>query len=122
MLYTAAGNEGLDMDALQAGGWFYGPCLSRLPNVLCVSATDKADRLAPFTNYGTARTVPLAAPGVDILSTLPGMCVYAVHKGRGELFGLQVHIGVWEATNDAGSRLARQPGTQMYYELLESEA
>ncbi|MEQ1833500.1 MAG: S8 family serine peptidase, partial [Candidatus Eisenbacteria bacterium] len=39
--------------------------------VLTVAATDHADQLAGFTNYG-ATTVDLAAPGVDILSTVPG--------------------------------------------------
>ncbi|MEA2324725.1 MAG: serine protease [Solirubrobacteraceae bacterium] len=44
------------------------PCEYELPNVLCVAATDSTDQLAGFSNYG-ARTVDLAAPGVDILST-----------------------------------------------------
>jgi len=36
-----------------------------------VAATDDADRLASFSNYG-AQSVDLGAPGVRILSTLPG--------------------------------------------------
>jgi thermitase len=47
------------------------PCAYTLPNVVCVGATDNRDRLAPFSNYGDL-AVDLAAPGVDIASTLPG--------------------------------------------------
>jgi thermitase len=47
------------------------PCAYLLPNVVCVAASDNRDRLAPFSNYGDV-AVDLAAPGVDILSTVPG--------------------------------------------------
>ena len=40
-------------------------------NIIAVAATDNRDRLASFSNYG-ATTVDLAAPGVNIASTLPG--------------------------------------------------
>jgi len=40
-------------------------------NVVAVAATDNKDVLASFSNYG-ATTVDIAAPGVGILSTLPG--------------------------------------------------
>jgi thermitase len=46
------------------------PCAYLLPNVVCVAASDNRDGLAPFSNYGDL-SVDLAAPGVDILSTLP---------------------------------------------------
>src|SRR5262245_30849183 len=39
--------------------------------VVSVAATDAADQLASFSNYG-AVSVDLAAPGVDVLSTTPG--------------------------------------------------
>jgi subtilisin family serine protease len=42
-----------------------------LPNIIAVAATDRNDQLASFSNWGPT-TVDLAAPGVDILSTLPG--------------------------------------------------
>ena len=41
------------------------------PNVVSVAATDSGDALASFSNYG-ASSVDVAAPGVRILSTLPG--------------------------------------------------
>ena len=47
------------------------PCAYMLPNVVCVAASDNRDRLAPFSNYGDL-AVDLAAPGVDIVSTVPG--------------------------------------------------
>ena len=40
-------------------------------NVVAVAATDSRDALASFSSYG-ATTVDIAAPGVGILSTLPG--------------------------------------------------
>lgn len=40
-------------------------------NIISVAATDDRDRLASFSNFGV-NSVDLAAPGVSILSTLPG--------------------------------------------------
>jgi subtilisin family serine protease len=67
MLFVAgAGNNGVDTDMLP----FY-PAAFDVPNVISVGATDNTDDLAWFSNYG-AQSVHLAAPGVDILSTVPG--------------------------------------------------
>ncbi len=44
-------------------------------NVISVSATDRFDRRAGFSNYGS--TIDVAAPGVGILSTIPGGYAYA---------------------------------------------
>jgi subtilisin family serine protease len=63
---TAAGNEGTNDDTLP----FY-PASYRLPNEIVVAAVDTAGNLASFSNYG-AHTVDLAAPGVNVLSTIPG--------------------------------------------------
>ncbi len=41
------------------------------PNVISVAATGHRDTLASFSNFGVT-TVDLAAPGVNVLSTLPG--------------------------------------------------
>jgi len=57
---------------------FY-PCDTYLPNVICVAATDRTDARASFSNYGR-HTVHIGAPGVDILSTLPGNN-YATESG-----------------------------------------
>lgn len=40
-------------------------------NVVSVAASDRGDKLASFSNYG-ARSVTMAAPGVDIMSTTMG--------------------------------------------------
>ena len=44
-------------------------------NIIAVAATDNRDRRASFSNYGT-EMVDLAAPGVDIMSTLPDTCTW----------------------------------------------
>lgn len=44
---------------------------SSYPNVLSVAALDRHDQLAKFSNYGV-KSVAVAAPGVDILSTWLG--------------------------------------------------
>src|SRR5918998_2471434 len=71
LFVAAAGNGGDDgvgdnNDATPSYPSNYG-----LPNVVAVAASDDTDRLASFSNFG-ATSVDLAAPGVNILSTLPG--------------------------------------------------
>ncbi|HEY6806802.1 MAG TPA: S8 family serine peptidase [Pyrinomonadaceae bacterium] len=47
------------------------PSSYNVPNVVSVAALDRNDQLASFSNYG-AKSVAIAAPGVDILSTWLG--------------------------------------------------
>ncbi len=47
------------------------PANYELGNVISVAAVDRFDQLAPFSNFGV-QTVDLAAPGLGILSTVPG--------------------------------------------------
>ena len=63
---AAAGNNGTNNDTSP-----HYPSNYNLPNVISVAATDHSDAKASFSNYG-ATTVHLGAPGVNILSTLPG--------------------------------------------------
>lgn len=63
---TAAGNASSNNDLRPT----YPPSLA-LPNVVSVAAIDRDGNLASFSNYGV-RTVDVAAPGVSILSTVPG--------------------------------------------------
>jgi len=63
---VAAGNDGKNNDTRPTY-----PANYDLPNIVTVAATDHNDQLANFSNYG-GRTVDLAAPGVDIVSTVPG--------------------------------------------------
>jgi subtilisin family serine protease len=47
------------------------PSSYNVPNVVSVAALDRHDQLAKFSNYGV-KSVAIAAPGVDILSTWLG--------------------------------------------------
>lgn len=62
----AAGNSSQDSDVQPAY-----PAAYSLPNIVSVAATDANDQLGEFSNWG-ASSVDLAAPGVKILSTVPG--------------------------------------------------
>jgi serine protease len=64
---AAAGNEGANDDNTPDYPANLG---AQLNNVVTVAATTNTDQLASFSNYG-AHSVDLAAPGVNILSTLP---------------------------------------------------
>ena len=67
MLFVAsAGNEASDNDITFSYPANYSTVA---PNVIAVAATDFADGLASFSNYGAAR-VQLGAPGVGITSTV----------------------------------------------------
>ncbi len=61
----AAGNENNDNDSNPSY-----PASYDLPNIISVASTNNNDELSWFSNYGT-ESVDLAAPGEDILSTLP---------------------------------------------------
>ncbi|MFA5508987.1 MAG: S8 family peptidase [Vulcanimicrobiota bacterium] len=71
---VAAGNSGYNNDWLPSFPANYG-----LDNLVAVAATDHNDGLASFSQYGK-RNVDLGAPGVDILSTVPGGG-YATYSG-----------------------------------------
>lgn len=66
MFIAAAGNSSTNNDQRP-----HYPSNYDLPNVLSVAALDRNDQLASFSNYGV-KTVAIAAPGVDILSTWLG--------------------------------------------------
>ena len=68
---VAAGNSSADNDVYQT---YNCPAVfgGELDNVVAVAATDQADQLAWFSNFG-ASSVALAAPGIDIWSTVPAV-------------------------------------------------
>ena len=66
LFVAAAGNENNNNDANPSY-----PASYPLNNIISVLATDHNDARASFSNYG-ATSVDLGAPGVNILSTLPG--------------------------------------------------
>lgn len=63
LFVAAAGNASTDNDKRP-----HYPSNYDLPNVISVAALDRSDNLASFSNYG-AKTVHIAAPGKDIIST-----------------------------------------------------
>ncbi len=67
IMSAAAGNDTLDCDGDQK----HYPSSLDVENVISVGATDQDDTLAYFSNYG-ASEVDIAAPGVNILSPIPG--------------------------------------------------
>ena len=76
---AAAGNGGPDGRGDNTDSRPSYPASYDVPNVVSVAATDNRDALASFSNYGV-RSVDLAAPGVDIASTLPGN-TYGYYSG-----------------------------------------
>lgn len=66
LFVAAAGNASTDNDRLP-----HYPSSYNVPNVISVAALDRNDQLASFSNFG-AKSVAIAAPGVDILSTWLG--------------------------------------------------
>lgn len=65
LLVAAAGNVGENNDVTPEY-----PASYDLPNIISVAATDQDDSLAEFSNYGI-NSVDVAAPGVNIYSTIP---------------------------------------------------
>jgi len=65
VLVVAAGNDGEDNDLVPTY-----PSEFQFPTQINVAAIDDVGELAGFSNYG-ARSVHVAAPGVEILSTVP---------------------------------------------------
>lgn len=69
LFIAAAGNDGKDND--KHNGQESYPAAFDNDNLISVAATDNKDSLAFFSNYGKKST-HLAAPGVNIYSTIPG--------------------------------------------------
>ena len=67
LFVTSAGNDGLNNDTSPIRSV---PASFDLPNILSVAAVDNQGFLADFSNYGASR-VDIAAPGLDIASTVP---------------------------------------------------
>ena len=63
---AAAGNDGKNIDNNPTY-----PASYDATNIITVAASDQNDELASFSNYGK-KTVEVAAPGTNILSTYPG--------------------------------------------------
>jgi len=68
LFIASAGNDGIDNDTNPSPAY---PASFDLPNVISVAAADQNGGLADFSNFGHA-TVDIAAPGVNIVSSVPG--------------------------------------------------
>ncbi len=66
LFVAASGNASSDADRSP-----HYPASYDVPNIISVAATNRNDELASFSNYG-AKSVHVAAPGVEILSTWLG--------------------------------------------------
>lgn len=66
LVVASAGNDAQDLDTIKTYPAYYSTVYD---NVITVAATDHDDELAYFSNFG-AESVQIAAPGVDIFSTL----------------------------------------------------
>jgi type VII secretion-associated serine protease mycosin len=80
VVVAAMGNEGANAQEYPAG----------YPGVIAVGATDSSDEIASFSNFGS--WISVAAPGEDILSTLPMRNVY-VTETEGKDTGYDVMDG-----------------------------
>jgi subtilisin family serine protease len=74
LFVAAAGSTSSNNDTSQRY-----PAGYRVGNIISVAATNRGDTLAQFSNYG-AKSVHLAAPGQDILTTALGND-YEQHSG-----------------------------------------
>lgn len=68
LVVAAAGNGSIDLDESPASSV---PASYRLKNMIVVAASGPGGHRATFSNFGS-KSVDLAAPGIGILSTVPG--------------------------------------------------
>lgn len=73
------------------------PASYSLPNIISVAATDQNDRKASFSNFGQA-SVHLGAPGVYILSTIPG----GLYSAQNEAFAMGTSMAAPHVSGVAG--------------------
>ncbi|KXZ48934.1 hypothetical protein GPECTOR_24g224 [Gonium pectorale] len=78
LLVAAAGNSAQDLNGLAGNGSNYLPCTLPNANVICVTGTNPQDGLVAGKNGNAdvgvnwgSNVVDIAAPGQDVLSTLP---------------------------------------------------
>ena len=99
LFVISAGNDGEDNDLEPHYPCNYDPLAegkSAVDNVLCVAATDQADQLAAFSDWG-ASSVDLGAPGTETLSTFPVLTTTLVDDFEASDFSSR-----WETTAGTG--------------------
>jgi subtilisin family serine protease len=98
LFVISAGNDARDNDLVPQYPCSYDPLAEgkgAVDNVICVAATDQADRLASFSNWG-AVAVDLGAPGTETLSAFP------VGLPLKEDFELNDFASRWSASGASG--------------------
>ncbi|MBM4146082.1 MAG: hypothetical protein FJ240_07380 [Nitrospira sp.] len=82
LFVAAAGNGGEDNIGKDNDNPLYSeyPASFNLPNIISVAASDQYDNLTLFSNYGL-KSVDVAAPGANILSTIPSFITGVTYSG-----------------------------------------
>jgi len=97
------------------------PANYNLPNVISVGATDSNDELAYFSNYGL-RTVHLAAPGLDIISTAPeGNCEFCSPNGYASSRGTSFSAPMVSAAASLLFSYYRSKGVKVDYKFVKEK-
>lgn len=100
LFVISAGNDGTNNEAVPHYPCNYNPAQSGIPgaidNIVCVAATDQADQLADFSDWGAA-SVDLGAPGTEILSTYPALDTLFADD-----FAVDDFASTWTATGANG--------------------
>jgi subtilisin family serine protease len=99
LFVISAGNDSADNDFEPHYPCNYDPLAegkSTVDNVICVAATDQADQLAGFSDWG-ASSVDLGAPGTETLSTFPVLTPTLVDDFEANDFSSK-----WETTAGTG--------------------
>jgi subtilisin family serine protease len=99
LFVISAGNDSANNDSEPHYPCNYDPLAegkSAVDNVICVAATDQADQLAGFSDWG-ASSVDLGAPGTETLSTFPVLTPTQVDDFEANDFSSK-----WETTAGTG--------------------
>lgn len=120
LFVISAGNDSADNDSVPHYPCNYDPLAegkSAVDNVICVAATDQADQLAGFSDWG-AGSVDLGAPGTQTLSTFPVLTTTVVDDFEANDFSSK-----WEATAGTGmGRAAAGDGPLTSFGMNDSPA
>jgi len=96
----AAGNESDDANN-------HSPARANGTNIYTVSAIDSSDRFASFSNYGNP-PIDFAAPGVGVLSTVPGG--YASYSGTSMASPHVCGLLIWGTPGNGGIAIGDPDG------------
>ncbi|WP_339703776.1 S8 family peptidase [Algoriphagus aquimarinus] len=97
----AAGNESSNANGAS-------PARANGANIYTVSAIDSSDRFASFSNYGNP-PIDFAAPGVGVLSTVPGG--YASYSGTSMASPHVCGLLIWGTPGNGGTAIGDTDGT-----------